>query len=84
MLTSIIRTITPAIVGWLLALPVVAWLGLTSEQVTWLVVAVLTATPVVLNAAWYLLARLLERRWPAAGLLLGRRGAPTYTAKHAA
>lgn len=82
MLTSIIRTVTPALVGWVLSWPLVAWLGLTGEQVTWLVVAVLTAAPVAANVLWYVVVRAVEQRWPAVGVLLGRRGAPTYQARH--
>lgn len=78
MLTSIIRTVTPIIVGWVLSLGVVQALGLTEEQVTWLVVAALTALPPALSTVYYLAVRALERRWPWVGVLLGRRGEPDY------
>lgn len=84
MLASIIRTVVPALVGLVLSWPVVAWLGLSRDQVTWLVTGAITAAPVVLQLAYYLTVRLIERRWPSAGALLGRRGAPTYSGKHAA
>lgn len=72
---SVIRTVVPLAVGLLLTqaakhLGVKIDEGLTTEVVT-----------VVVSAAYYALARVLEEnvsRW--FGLLLGKRGAPTYKA----
>lgn len=70
--TSVIRTAVPLVVGLLLALPVSKKLGLTSEDVT-------PAVAAVLALAYYVLARLLEtRRGTAWGWLLGRASAPVY------
>mgnify|MGYP000843957471 CR=1 FL=1 len=68
---SLIRTVVPFVVGWLISLPVVAWLGLTQEQVT-------AAVTVVIGAIYYLLVRIIERRFPSWGWLLGMATAPTY------
>jgi hypothetical protein len=37
---------------------------------------------VVLGAAYYTLAHLLQTRWPLAGLLLGSTATPTYEGRH--
>jgi xanthosine utilization system XapX-like protein len=37
---------------------------------------------VVLGAAYYALAHLLQSRWPLAGLLLGSTARPTYEGRH--
>lgn len=70
--TSVIRTAVPLIVGILLALPISKRLGLTSEDVT-------PAVSAVLALAYYVVVRVLEirkaRGW---GWLLGRASAPVY------
>lgn len=73
-----IRTGVPIIIGTLLT-----WLASTlkivvepSSQAG--LVALCVAT---LSAAWYALARLLEKKWPAAGWLLGVPDQPTYTTR---
>ena len=76
---SIIRTITSYIVGWALSLAIVQAVGLSEEQLTWLVLAVLTGAAPVLGSIWYAARRALERRWPRLGWLLGRPGAPSYS-----
>lgn len=74
-LVSLIRTYVPVAVGSALAW-LAATLGIVLDKDS---SAALTAGFVGLAvAAYYTLVRLLERRWPAFGLLLGRREAPTY------
>lgn len=77
MLSSIIRTVTPIIVGWLLGLPVVAALGITDAQAT-------AAVSAVLGAAYYVLVRVVEVYYPRFGWLLGLASAPSYPARHRA
>lgn len=84
MATSIIRTLTAYLVGWLLSLGVVQAVGFTEEQLSWVVVVVLTGGSAVLTSLYYTAVRLLEQRWPAFGWLLGRKGAPIYEGRHEA
>jgi xanthosine utilization system XapX-like protein len=37
---------------------------------------------VILGGAYYVVAHLLQSRWPLAGLLLGSTARPTYTGRH--
>ena len=75
MLTSLIRTLVPLVVGFLISIPVVASSGVTSDQLAGLVTAVVTA-------GYYALARLLEAKVsPQFGWLLGKPGAPVYPPK---
>jgi multisubunit Na+/H+ antiporter MnhB subunit len=70
MLASILRTVVPVVVGTLLGLAAKVGLDLPGGAVTALVTVVLTA-------AYYWLARLVEQTWPAAGrylLALGLTG----------
>lgn len=84
MATSIIRTVTAYLVGWLLSFSIIQSIGLTHEQLTWLVIAVLSGLSTVIGSAWYAAVRKLEQRWPAFGWLLGRKGAPIYEGRHEA
>lgn len=72
--TSQIRTYTPIIVGALVAWLTSLSLQLDAETQSGLIV-VLTG---VLQAVYYLIARLLEKRWPQLGVLLGSAKTPTY------
>lgn len=81
--TSIIRTVTAYIVGWLLSFSAVQAIGLGADQLTWLVLAAITGLSTVLGSLYYALMRKLEERWPWFGYLLGRKGAPVYQARHA-
>ena len=83
MATSIIRTVTAYIVGWALSFSAVQAVGLDADQLTWLVLAVITGGSTVLGSLYYAVLRALERRWPWVGYLLGRKGAPVYQARHA-
>ena len=72
MLTSLIRTLVPLIVGFLISIPVIAGTGVSSEQLAGLVTALVTA-------GYYALARFLEAKVsPSFGWLLGKPGAPVY------
>ena len=75
---SIVRTVVPIIVGWVLGLPVADWLGLTADQATQVVSAALAA-------AWYIVWRLAEVYvTPRLGWALGVAQAPEYQPKHVA
>lgn len=79
-LKALIRTVVPAIVGYLLALLAQLGLGLppgTSQLLDLILTAVFTA-------AYYALIRWLQTRWPWIGWLLGYPTAPTYEPRHAA
>lgn len=75
MFASLLRTIVPVVVGILLGWAAKVGLDLPSGAVTEIVTVVLTA-------AYYTLARVLEQEWPAVGrwlLSLGLPvGQPTY------
>lgn len=71
-LASIIRTVVPLVVGWLISLPITKALGLSSDQLTTLVTAGVTAV-------YYLLVRVLEQYVsPRFGWLLGLAKTPSY------
>lgn len=72
---SFIRTYVPVWAGIALAWLVEA-LGLVDVDGEGLIKAV---TGLVI-AVYYGLARLAEKRWPAAGILLGKRATPNYDA----
>jgi hypothetical protein len=76
MLASILRTVVPVIVGVLLGWAAKVGLNLPSG-------AVFEIVTVVLTAAYYWLARLVEQAWPSLGRLLlsaglTRAGQPVY------
>lgn len=72
MLNSLVRTLVPLLVGWLLSLGIVKAAGVTSDQLDTVVTALVTAV-------YYGLARVLERYVdPKFGWLLGIPGAPSY------
>lgn len=73
--TSLIRTWVPIIVGALVAYLVSFGIELDVDAQTGLVVF-LTA---FLQGAYYLIVRVLERRYPKLGLLLGSESQPKYT-----
>ena len=71
---SIIRSVTPIIVGAVVAL--LAHLGLSEFS------GAASAEVVVLVAAAYSAGvRVLEKKWPQLGILLGVPGAPAYAPK---
>lgn len=77
LLISYIRTFVPVAVGsvasWLLTLGV----ELDAETQA----AAITAGTGLLIAAYYVVARALERKWPAFGFLLGSRVEPEYAGR---
>jgi hypothetical protein len=77
--TSLIRTWSPMVAGWLIGLPlarpVLALFGIdtpTAQRVG------AGAVAVVAGAVYYGVVRWAESRWPAVGRLLGRAAAPAY------
>ena len=73
-ITSLIRTYVPIVVGSL-----VAWLltlGVTLDPSA--EAGLVTAGTGLLIAVYYTAVRLLEKRWPFLGVLLGSATAPTY------
>ena len=75
--TSLIRTYVPLGIGVL-----VTWLASLGIDIDSTASAALVAgIGAVVAAAWYALARLLEKRWPKLGGLLGVPRAPSYPAK---
>jgi len=70
--TSVIRTITPIVVGWIVLVGLKAGFNLDANDVA-------AAVYPVVAAAYYVIARALERRWPSFGWLLGSPRTPTYT-----
>jgi len=75
---SIVRTITSYLVGWLVSFTIVQEVGLTTDQLTWLVLALVTGASTMIGSLWYLVFRRLEKRWPWLGWFLGKPGAPIY------
>ena len=72
---SLIRTYVPLIVGAVAAWAVTLGLEIDANTQTSLIV-VLTAA---LQGAYYLIIRLIERKFPKVGVLLGKASAPEYT-----
>jgi hypothetical protein len=68
-LTSLVRTYVPIAIGYLVSVGVLS--DTLSDEAT------AAATGAIIGA-YYLLARLLEKKWPALGWLLGVPKAPTY------
>ena len=66
-----VRTVVPAVVGWLVGTPVAGALRLDEAGLT----PVVAAGVMLL---WYLGVRWLESHWPGLGILLGSPGAPAY------
>lgn len=84
-LTSLIRTVTPLIVGWLISLPVVPWLlsamDIDTQRATEVVSALLT---IVLSAVYYAAVRFLETHKAQFGWLLGKAAQVVYAPTTAA
>lgn len=75
--TSQIRTYVPILIGGLVAWLATLGLELDANTQTGLVVS-LTG---ILQALYYLLARILEQKFPWAGVLLGSKKQPEYEEK---
>ena len=72
--TSTVRTVTPIVVGYVVALLIKAGVHTTSASVT------LVLAPVI-SAAYYLLVHGLEQKYPKLGRLLGIPATPQYDLK---
>lgn len=72
--TSLIRTYVPIIVGALVAWLVTVGVELDADTQAGLIVAMTGA----LQAVYYLVVRLLERKFPQLGVLLGSAQKPVY------
>lgn len=72
---SQIRTFVPIVVGALVAWLITLGIELDAETQTSLVI---TLTGVI-QAVYYFLVRLLEKKWPQVGVLLGVASKPVYT-----
>lgn len=70
-LLSIRRTVVPLVVGWLIAQAARAGFDLPAEDLAGVVEAVVTS-------GYYIVVRLIEARFPAAGILLGAARQPLY------
>jgi hypothetical protein len=78
--TSVIRTIVPTIVGFLLSIPGATWLvhgfGVTDPQARQAIAAALTFG---ISFLYYAIVRVAENKWPQTGALLGVPTPPVYT-----
>jgi hypothetical protein len=75
LITSLIRTYVPIIVGSVISFLAVEHGFAVEPDIQNQLVAGLTG---VIIAAYYLVARLLERKFPELGVLLGSKQKPTY------
>lgn len=82
MTTSLVRTLAALVVGWVLSLPlagpVMDALGVSRDQVTTGVVAVVTALAGVLALAYHTVVRWAEQRWPWVSVFLASIRQPVY------
>lgn len=74
MLTSIIRTAVPYLVGWIVSLFALAGVTVTDE----LRAALVTLVSFIIGTLYYVVVRFLEKKWPKLGVLLGVPTPPTY------
>jgi len=74
MLTSIIRTVVPYLVGWIVTLLATAGVEVSAEFRSDLV----TFLSFLIGTLYYVVARFLEKKWPKLGFLLGVPTAPVY------
>lgn len=72
---SQIRTFVPIIVGALISWLLTVGIAIDSDTQAGLIVA-LTG---VIQALYYFIVRLLEKKWPQVGVLLGIASKPVYT-----
>lgn len=74
-ITSLIRTWVPVAVGAVLSW-LAANLGIVVDEGTQ--AGFIAASTGILTGLYYAIVRLAEKRWPSAGVLLGRTATPTY------
>lgn len=70
--TSVVRTVTPFIVGWVVALAAKWGLDLDAATVTPIAAS-------VIGVVYYAVVRKVEEKHPEAGKLLGKAIAPNYS-----
>jgi hypothetical protein len=75
---AVVRTVVPAIVGTILAFFASHNIHVSTQWEDWLTAGLSMG----LTGLYYVLASLLQSRWPLAGLLLGSTARPTYTGRH--
>ncbi|MEU9405588.1 hypothetical protein AB0E08_07775 [Streptomyces sp. NPDC048281] len=75
---AIVRTVVPATVGVILAFFASHNISVSTQWQDWLTAGLTMG----LTGLYYVLASLLQSRWPLAGLLLGSTARPTYTGRH--
>jgi len=75
--TSQIRTYAPILIGGLISWLALKGIALDTETQSGLVIAFTG----LLQAVYYFLARLLERKFPQLGFLLGSAKTPVYVAE---
>ena len=68
---AVVRTVVPFFAGWAVTKAAQYGFDIDESQVT-------AAATTVVGSAWYVVARVLEQRWPNAGFMLGSRKQPTY------
>lgn len=71
---SLIRTYVPIIVGMVLGYLAAHGLGISGQDA----ISVTAGLTGAIAAAYWLGIRLLERKWPALGIFLGKAQVPTY------
>lgn len=69
---SVVRTVTPLLVGLIVSLVGTKLAGINEESLT----PVIT---IVVAAAYHALVRALEQKWPKLGMLLGWDSSPAYS-----
>ena len=77
LIVSYIRTGVPVLVGTIVSWLVTLGIALDPDTQAALIAGLTGA----LIAAYYAIVRALERRWPAVGVLLGKRTEPTYSGR---
>jgi len=74
MLTSIIRTVVPYLVGWIVTLLATAGVDVSDELRN----SLATLLAFLIGTVYYVVVRFLEKKWPKLGFLLGVPTAPVY------
>ena len=78
MLPSIIRTVVPWVMGWLITALALIDVTITDDQQA----SLRSLLQLVITALYYGVARLLEQHFPWASWLLGSTKQPTYVGRH--
>lgn len=75
---AVVRTIAPMLAGFVLAFLASHNIHVSAEYQEYLVAGL----TVGLGGAYYVVASVLQSRWPLAGILLGSTAKPTYEGRH--